>query len=88
MWKFYEVETYDIREDKTIKIESFDEIKEAKEYIVRTIKNNLIDYCQKLILMKRVYNMDRELLEEETIIEYNTNFDDELEKFILEEVVK
>ena len=86
MWKFYEVETYDIRKDETIEIKSFSELKEAKEYITRAIKNNLIDYCQKLILMKRVYNMDRELLEEETIIEYNTNFDDELEKFILEEV--
>lgn len=84
MWKFYEVETFDIREDKTIKTENFENLKDAKKYILRTIENKLMDYCQKLILIKRTYSMDRELLGEETIVEYNNNFDNELEKYILE----
>lgn len=82
-WKFYEVETYDNEKDKTIKIEGFEELEQAEQYIKRTIKNKLLDYNEKMILFKRIYNLDRELIEEEFLRIYDYNYNEELENFIL-----
>lgn len=78
-WKFYDVETIDNETDKIVRIESFEELEQAEKYAVDKIKNKLLDYNEQLVLTKRVYDNDRELINEEFIRVFDNNYDEELE---------
>ena len=78
-WKFYDVETIDNETDKMVRIESFEELEQAEKYAVDKIKNKLLDYNEQLVLIKRVYDNDRELINEEFIRVFDNNYDEELE---------
>lgn len=81
-WKFYDVETIDKETDKMLRIESFEELEQAEKYAVDKIKNKLLDYNEQLVLTKRVYNNDRELLSEEFMRLYDNNYDEDLEALL------
>lgn len=68
-WIFYDVETVDKDTEKFIKYENYMNIKEAEEYIKRMIDTKSLDYNEKLVLVKRHYDNNRDLIEEETIKE-------------------
>ena len=69
-WEFYDVETQDKETKKLIKRESYITIDTAKNYIRNTIEMKCLDYNEKLVLIKRKYDNDRELIEEKTLKEY------------------
>jgi hypothetical protein len=78
-WKFYDVETIDNETDKMVRIESFEELEQAEKYAVSRIKNKLLDYNEQLVLIKRRYNNDRELINQEFIRVFDNSYDEELE---------
>lgn len=68
-WTSYDVETIDKKTNEFIKYEPYMTLKEAEEYIKRMIDTKSLDYNEKLVLMKREYDRDRDLIEEEFIKE-------------------
>lgn len=68
-WEFYDVETQKKENDEFIKVENFQNINEANLYIKRTLDYNCLDYDEKLVLYKRIYNIERDLIDEEIIKE-------------------
>lgn len=68
-WIFYDVETIDKNTEKFIKYENYMSIEEAEEYIKRMIDTKSLDYNEKLVLVKRHYDNNRDLIEEEIIKE-------------------
>lgn len=68
-WIFYDVETIDKNTEEFIKYENYMDIEEAEEYIKRMIDTKSLDYNEKLVLVKRHYDNNRDLIEEETIKE-------------------
>lgn len=68
-WIFYDVETVDKNTEEFIKYENYMNIEEAEEYIKRMIDTKSLDYNEKLVLVKRHYDNNRDLIEEETIKE-------------------
>ncbi len=68
-WIFYDVETIDKNTEEFIKYENYMNIEEAEEYIKRMIDTKSLDYNEKLVLVKRHYDNNRDLIEEETIKE-------------------
>lgn len=68
-WIFYDVETIDKNTEQFIKYENYMNIEEAEEYIKRMIDTKSLDYNEKLVLVKRHYDNNRDLIEEETIKE-------------------
>ena len=71
-WVFYDVETQDIKSEELIKRETYTTIGEAENYIRNTIGMKCLDYNEKLVLIKREYDINRELIDEE-IIKEETN---------------
>lgn len=84
MWKFYDVETYDNETDKVVRIESFYYLELAEKYAKETIKNKLLDHNEQMIVIKRVYNLDRELISEEMIRVYDNSYNEEIENLLKE----
>lgn len=68
-WIFYDVETIDKNTEEFIKNENYMNIEEAEEYIKRMIDTKSLDYNEKLVLVKRYYDNNRDLIEEEIIKE-------------------
>lgn len=68
-WFFYDVETIDKNTEEFIKYENYMSIEEAEEYIKRMIDTKSLDYNEKLVLVKRHYDNNRDLIEEEIIKE-------------------
>lgn len=68
-WIFYDVETIDKNTEEFIKYENYMNIKEAEEYIKRMIDTKSLDYNEKLVLVKRHYDNNRDLIEEEILKE-------------------
>ena len=68
-WTSYDVETIDKKTNKFIKYEPYMTLEKAEEYIKRMIDTKSLDYNEKLVLMKREYDRDRDLIEEEFIKE-------------------
>lgn len=68
-WIFYDVETIDKNTEEFIKYENYMSIEEAEEYIKRMIDTKSLDYNEKLVLVKRHYDNNRDLIDEETIKE-------------------
>lgn len=68
-WEFYDVETHNKKTDEFIIIKNFNSINEANLYIKKTLDYKCLDYDEKLVLIKRIYNNDRDLIEEEIIKE-------------------
>lgn len=68
-WIFYDAETIDKNTEKFIKNENYMSIEEAEEYIKRMIDTKSLDYNEKLVLVKRHYDNNRDLIEEEIIKE-------------------
>ena len=68
-WIFYDVETVDKNTEQFIKYENYMNIKEAEEYIKRMIDTKSLDYNEKLVLVKRHYDNNRDLIDEEIIKE-------------------
>ena len=68
-WIFYDVETVDKNTEEFIKYENYMNIKEAEEYIKRMIDTKSLDYNEKLVLVKRHYDNNRDLIDEEIIKE-------------------
>lgn len=68
-WIFYDVETVDKNTEQFIKYENYMNIQEAEEYIKRMIDTKSLDYNEKLVLVKRHYDNNRDLIDEEIIKE-------------------
>lgn len=68
-WIFYDVETIDKNTEEFIKYENYMNIEEAEEYIKRMIDTKSLDYNEKLVLVKRHYDNNRDLIDEEIIKE-------------------
>lgn len=68
-WIFYDVETVDKNTEQFIKYENYMNIEEAEEYIKRMIDTKSLNYNEKLVLVKRHYDNNRDLIEEEIIKE-------------------
>ena len=68
-WIFYDVETVGKNTEQFIKYENYMNIKEAEEYIKRMIDTKSLDYNEKLVLVKRHYDNNRDLIDEEIIKE-------------------
>lgn len=68
-WIFYDVETIDKKTDEFIKYENYTTLEEAEEYIKRMLDTQSLDYNEKLVLIKRHYDNNRDLINEETIKE-------------------
>lgn len=68
-WEFYDVETIDKNTEEFIKYENYMSIEEAEEYIKRMIDTKSLDYNEKLVLVKRHYDNNRDLIDEEIIKE-------------------
>lgn len=68
-WIFYDVETIDKNTEEFIKYENYMNVEEAEEYIKRMIDTKSLDYNEKLVLVKRHYDNNRDLIEEEIIKE-------------------
>ena len=67
-WKFYDVEIHDKKTDEFIKYENYTTLEEAKEYIKRMIETKSLDYNEKMLLIERNYDTNRDLIRE-TVIE-------------------
>ena len=68
-WIFYDVETVDKNTEEFIKYENYTTLEEAKDYIKRMIETKSLDYNEKLVLVKRHYDNNRDLIDEEIIKE-------------------
>ena len=68
-WVFYDVETHDKKTDNFIKYENFIKLEQAEEYIKNTIDLKCLDYNEKLVLVRREYNPNEDLIDEEIIKE-------------------
>lgn len=68
-WVFYDVETHDKKTDNFIKYENFMELEQAEEYIKNTMDLKCLDYNEKLVLVRREYNPNEDLIDEEIIKE-------------------
>lgn len=68
-WVFYDVEIHDKKTDEFIKYENYTTLEEAEEYIERMIDTKSLDYNEKLVLIKRNYDTNRDLIRETTIKE-------------------
>lgn len=68
-WTFYDVETIDKNTEEFIKYENYMSIGEAEEYIKRMIDTKSLDYNEKLVLVKRHYDNNRDLIDEEILKE-------------------
>jgi hypothetical protein len=68
-WEFYDVEIIDKNTEQFIKYENYMSIEEAEEYIKRMIDTKSLDYNEKLVLVKRHYDNNRDLIDEEIIKE-------------------
>lgn len=68
-WIFYDVETIDKNTEEFIKYENYMNVEEAEEYIKRMIDTKSLDYNEKLVLVKRHYDNNRDLIDEEIIKE-------------------
>lgn len=64
---FYDVEKWN--KDNFINIESYCKLEKAEEYIKRMIDTKSLDYDEKLLLYRREYDIEKELVEEEIIKE-------------------
>lgn len=74
MYSDYNVIFYDVEiqnNERMINIESYYKLEEAEEYIKRMIDTKSLDYDEKLVLYKREYDIEKELVEEEIIKEVN-----------------
>ena len=67
-WKFYDVEIHDKKTDEFIKYENYTTLEEAKDYIKRMIEAKSLDYNEKMLLIERNYDTNRDLIRE-TVIE-------------------
>lgn len=67
-WKFYDVEIHDKKTDEFIKYENYTTLEEAKDYIKRMIDTKSLDYNEKMLLIERNYDTNRDLIRE-TVIE-------------------
>lgn len=67
-WKFYDVEIHDKKTDNFIKYENYTTLEEAKDYIKRMIDTKSLDYNEKMLLIERNYDTNRDLIRE-TVIE-------------------
>lgn len=65
----YDVETHDKKTGNFIKYESFIKLEQAEEYIKNTMDLKCLDYNEKLVLVRREYNPNEDLIEEEIIKE-------------------
>lgn len=70
-WVFYDVETHDKNTDNFINYDTFTKLEEAKEYINNSIKLKCVDYNEKLVLVKREYDPNEDLIDEEILEEYD-----------------
>lgn len=68
-WVFYDVETHDKKTDNFIKYENFMKLEQAEEYIKNTMNLKCLDYNEKLVLVRREYNPNEDLIDEEIIKE-------------------
>ncbi len=68
-WVFYDVETHDKKTDNFIKYENFMKLEQAEEYIKNTMDLKCLDYNEKLVLVRREYNPNEDLIDEEIIKE-------------------
>lgn len=67
-WIFYDVEIHDKKTDEFIKYENYTTLEEAKNYIKRMIETKSLDYNEKMLLIERNYDTNRDLIRE-TVIE-------------------
>ncbi|MBO7611024.1 MAG: hypothetical protein J6T23_02310 [Elusimicrobia bacterium] len=67
-WIFYDVEIHDKKTDEFIKYENYTTLEEAKDYIKRMIETKSLDYNEKMLLIERNYDTNRDLIRE-TVIE-------------------
>lgn len=67
-WKFYDVEIHNKKTDEFIKYENYTTLEEAKDYIKRMIDTKSLDYNEKMLLIERNYDTNRDLIRE-TVIE-------------------
>lgn len=68
-WEFYDVEIHDKETDKFISYENYLTHQDAKDYIKRMINTKSLDYNEKLVLVKRNYDTNRDLIREAVIEE-------------------
>lgn len=67
-WIFYDVEIHDKKTDEFIKYENYTTLEEAKDYMKRMIETKSLDYNEKMLLIERNYDTNRDLIRE-TVIE-------------------
>lgn len=67
-WIFYDVEIHDKKTDEFIKYENYTTLEEAKDYMKRMIDTKSLDYNEKMLLIERNYDTNRDLIRE-TVIE-------------------
>lgn len=67
-WIFYDVEIHNKKTDEFIKYENYTTLEEAKDYIKRMIETKSLDYNEKMLLIERNYDTNRDLIRE-TVIE-------------------
>ena len=67
-WKFYDVEIHDKKTHDFIKYENYTTLEEAKDYMKRMIETKSLDYNEKMLLIERNYDTNRDLIRE-TVIE-------------------
>lgn len=67
-WIFYDVEIHDKKTDEFIKYENYTTLEEAKDYMKRMIETKTLDYNEKMLLIERNYDTNRDLIRE-TVIE-------------------
>ena len=72
-WKFYDVEIHDKKTDEFIKYENYTTLEEAKDYMKRMIDTKSLDYNEKMLLIERNYNTNRDLIRETVIEEVDYN---------------
>lgn len=70
-WVFYDVETQEKATGRIIKCEAYQSIDEAKRYIRDTIELKCLEQNEELVLIRREYDVNRELIDEEIIGEYS-----------------
>ena len=68
-WKFYDVEIHDKKTDEFIKYENYTTLEEAKDYMKRMIDTKSLDYNEKMLLIERNYDTNRDLIKENVIEE-------------------
>ena len=68
-WRFYDVEIEDKNTGDFIKYEPYETLDEAEFYMKRMIDTKSLDYNEKMILIRRNYDNNRDLIEEEVLKE-------------------